>query len=77
MKPDIVVDVRWSMPPEPMEKVLEALDQRTAGQKVRMLIHREPFPLYPILNQMGLSYKAQLQPDGCFEILIFEPTEKT
>lgn len=70
MKRDILVDGRWLEPPEPMQRVLAALDRLQAGERVRFLIHREPLPLYPILRQLGFSHRASLMADGCYEILI-------
>lgn len=70
---EILVDARWLEPPEPLERVLEALERRAPGQRVRMLLHREPYPLYNILRQMGLAYETHARPDGSFEILIHEP----
>lgn len=73
---EILVDARWLEPPEPMERVLDALDRRTRHQRVRMLLHREPFPLYALLRQMGLAYETHARPDGCFEILIHDPADR-
>ncbi len=70
---DILVDARWLEPPEPMERVLAALQIRRQGQRVRLLLHREPYPLYAILSERGLSYAVEPKPDGCYEILIYEP----
>lgn len=67
---EIVVDGRWLEPPEPMERVLPALDLLRPGQCLRFLIHREPFPLYPILADRGLRHEARPLSDGCYEILI-------
>ncbi len=72
---DILVDARWLEPPEPMERVLAALEQRGHRQRVRMLLHREPLPLYSILRQMGLTHRTHVQADGCFEILIYDPAD--
>lgn len=70
MKRDILVDGRWLEPPEPMQQVLEALDRLRAGERVRFLIHRDPLPLYPILDQLGYRHAARLMADGGYEILI-------
>lgn len=70
MKQEVVVDGRWLLPPEPMEKVLLALDLLRPGQRVRFLLHREPHPLYGILANMGYSHQTHLLADGCYEILI-------
>lgn len=67
---DIFLDLRGLMPPEPMERVLDALADMTPGQRVRMLIDREPRPLYRILERNGHPFEATLREDGLFEILI-------
>ncbi len=75
MKHEVLVDARWLEPPEPIEKVLLALDGLCPGQHVRFLLHREPFPLYGILHNMGFGHRTRMIEDGCFEILI-EPRAK-
>ncbi len=69
------MDARWLEPPEPMERVLSALDRRARRQRVRLLLHREPYPLYSILPQMGLTHTVRPLPDGCYEILIYDPSD--
>ncbi len=70
MTREIVVDGRWLEPPEPMGKVLAALERLAPGERIRFLLHREPFPLYPILTEMGLCHRVRPIAEGCFEILI-------
>lgn len=70
MKQEVLVDARWLEPPEPMEKVLDALDLLRPGQHIRFLLHREPYPLYGMLENMGYSHRTHMLADGCFEILI-------
>ncbi len=70
MKQEVVVDARWLPPPEPMEKVLLALDVLKPGQRIRFLLHREPYPLYGILENMGYTHRTHMIEDGCFEIFI-------
>lgn len=70
MKLEVLVDARWQLPPEPMEKVLLALDGLKPGQRIRFLLHREPYPLYGILENMGYTHRTHMIEDGCFEILI-------
>lgn len=67
---EILVDARWLEPPEPMEKVMQALAGMKPGEHVRLLLHREPFPLYPILAERGYAHETIAQPDGTFAILI-------
>lgn len=71
--PEIVVDGRGLEPPEPMERVLAALDKLVPGQRLRFLIHRQPYPLYDILRRYRYRYSVETRPDGHFEILISGP----
>ena len=67
---EINLDLRGLFPPEPMERVLDALSTMTMDQKVRMLIDREPLPLYRILDRNGYPYRVALPEAGVFEITI-------
>jgi uncharacterized protein (DUF2249 family) len=67
---EILVDARGLEPPEPMEKVMQTLDLLRPGQSIRMLLHREPFPLYPILAGRGYRHATTMQADGSYVILI-------
>jgi uncharacterized protein (DUF2249 family) len=69
----LLVDARWLEPPEPMERVLAALDRLRPGQAIRLLIHRDPLPLYDLLERMGFSHSLQRIEDGCFAIEIRPP----
>lgn len=70
MKQEVLVDARWLPPPEPLERVLRALDALLPGQRIRLLLHREPFPLYGILENLGYTHRTHMIADGCYEILI-------
>lgn len=67
---EIVVDARGLEPPEPMERALQALELLRPGQSIRMLLHREPFPLYALLAERGFRHQTHAQPDGSYVILI-------
>lgn len=67
---EILLDARGLEPPEPMERMMQTLDLLRPGQTIRMLLHREPFPLYPILVQRGYRYATTIQADGSYVILI-------
>ena len=72
---DLIVDARGLEPPEPMERILEALTILEKGQRVRFRIHREPFPLYRILHQNGYAWQTTCDADQSFEVLIWEPEQ--
>ncbi len=67
---EILIDARDLEPPEPMEKVMATLPLLRPGQSIRLLLHREPFPLYAILDERGYAHDTTAQPDGSYVILI-------
>lgn len=68
----IILDVRGLEPPEPMERVLSALDKLRAGEQLLMIIDRQPRPLYRILQNNGYAFRETFRPEGIFEILIWQ-----
>ena len=68
---DRIVDGRELEPPEPFVQTIEALDSITPGQKVMLLIGREPLPLYRALELNGYSWQTERAADGTFEILMW------
>ena len=67
---EIMVDARGLEPPEPMERVMQTLALLRPGQPVRLLLHREPFPLYPLLAERGYRHATRMEADGSYVILI-------
>lgn len=65
-----VVDGRHLEPPEPFVQTMDALDTLPAGEKLLLLLYREPHPLYRVLQQNGYRYETELVADGTYEILI-------
>jgi uncharacterized protein (DUF2249 family) len=70
MEEQIDINVCGLEPPEPLERVLEALSTLKPGQCLRMLIDREPRPLYGILERNHYVYEPHLRPDYLYEIYI-------
>ncbi len=66
------LDARYLEPPEPMQQALAALDTLKPGERLRMLLHREPFPLYAILRERGFMHRTTQLSDDCYEILIWQ-----
>lgn len=73
---DIVVDARDLPPPEPMEKVLRVLDLKRPGQAVRLLIHRQPYPLYELLDQQHYQHLTRALGDGNYEVVIRDRADR-
>lgn len=69
-----VIDARKMAPPEPFERVLEALSTLGEGEKVMLVLHREPLPLYRFLQDNNYRYQVTIGSDGSNEVLIWEPS---
>ena len=66
-----VVDARYLEPPEPFVQTMEMLDTLKPGERMLLLLFREPHPLYKVLRQNGYIYETELVADGTYEILIW------
>ena len=64
------LDVRGLPPPEPFENIARALQTLAGDEPLKVLIHREPFPLYDMLRGAGYTWQTTALENGEFEILI-------
>jgi len=71
INPEQLLDVNLLEPPEPMGLILSAIDALAQGRYLRILIHREPFPLYDILIREGFSHSIRPGRDSAFELFIW------
>jgi len=69
--PERLIDARWLEPPEPMELTLAAINILAPGENLRLLIHRMPHMLFPILDEWGFGHQTNSHDDGTYEILIW------
>ena len=60
-----LLDLRALPAPEPMERVLAALDDLHDNAQLRVLLAREPHPLYGILARTGYRWRSDWQDEGC------------
>jgi uncharacterized protein (DUF2249 family) len=69
----ITIDVSELVPPEPMIRILEALEDLPAGGS--LLVHhlRRPMHLYPRLDELGCRHETRELTPGHVEILIQKP----
>ena len=68
----IDIDVCGLEPPEPLERVLDALGRLHPGQRLRVLIPREPHPLYSILDRNDYRHETKSREDFLYEVLIWQ-----
>lgn len=64
------LDVRGLPPPEPFLNITQTLQTLANDTSLRVLIHREPYPLYQVLGETGYTWQTTRMPDGNYEILI-------
>ena len=66
------IDARAMLPPEPFEQTMAALEDLDSGavQRIELLLYREPFPLYRVLESNGYRHETHLEEDGTFVISI-------
>ena len=68
----IRIDARSLEPPEPFERVMEAISELEPGGEILLILTREPVPLYRVLERNGYCWNATRFDDGRVEILIRE-----
>ena len=69
------IDARGWQPPQPMLRVIAALERLARGHKIVMLLHCEPRPLFKILNNNGFHYRCHYVPEGHFQITIWHAAD--
>lgn len=69
----ITIDVSELVPPEPMIRILEALEELPDGGS--LLVHhvRRPMHLYPRLDELGYAHQTRDLAPGRVEVLIEKP----
>lgn len=65
-----VLDVRGLEPPEPMVRVLEAIDRLAPGGELEVRHERRPMFLYPQLDERGFAYETDEPEPGLVRIVI-------
>jgi len=70
---EVTIDVSELVPPEPMIKILEALEQLEPGRRLQVHHVRRPIHLYERLDEMGYRHKTHDLGPGKVEVLIEKP----
>jgi len=66
-----ILDVRGLEQPEPLLRVLAALNSLADGEYLRLLSHRDPVLMYPLLEQQGFAYEKPVDLADSVEVLIW------
>lgn len=76
MTSERLLDVRDLAPPEPLERVLAAVHALSGAQYLRARLPREPYPLYPLLQELGYAWRGRPADNAGFEILIWRRDDR-
>lgn len=66
-----MIDVRDLAPPAPLERILDELTRLGPNEQLHVLHWREPFPLYPLLEDLGFRWRTETGDAVPFEIFIW------
>lgn len=64
------LDARRHVPPEPLLRILNALEELPPGQKLRAITDREPCHLFGEAAQRGFRHTTGARPDGSWATLL-------
>lgn len=67
---DIVIDARSMLPPEPLERALNALDTLGSDDQLTLILNKKPYPLLTILYGSGYRWDEESADDGSLRYLI-------
>jgi uncharacterized protein (DUF2249 family) len=71
MTGEILLDVRDLAPPEPLQRVLGALDVLPGGHYLRVVHRRDPHCLLELLDQLGFVHEVRSTGDTRFDIFVW------
>lgn len=68
-----VIDTRGLFPPEPFERIIDALRSLKAGERLEVVLDREPLPLFRFLDRNDYRYETVARTSDRVELVIWEP----
>ncbi len=68
---NVTLDVRGMSPPEPIERVLETIDDFGPGDRLVLVIDCMPQPLFRILERNGYGHREEPGVDSLYKITIW------
>lgn len=69
----VLLDNRGLAPPEPLLKILAALEDLPDGGEIVAQMDRQPIFLFPELDERGCTYTCDPSPDGGYVVTIHQP----
>jgi uncharacterized protein (DUF2249 family) len=71
MARSLTLDVRGMEPPQPLELVLETIDDFGPGDELKLVIDCHPVPLFRLLERSGYAYRTEPGKEAVHEITIW------
>ena len=71
MAREVTLDVRGMEPPEPLQRVLEAIDGFVQGDRLRLIIDCMPHPLFRVLERNGYCHREEPGTESLYEVTIW------
>ncbi|HZW29991.1 MAG TPA: DUF542 domain-containing protein [Isosphaeraceae bacterium] len=70
---EVILDVRPDLAAgrDPLERILAAADRLGPGQRLVVVVHFEPVPLYSVLGQRGFQHISERGSDGTWRVTFF------
>jgi len=65
------LDVSGLEPPEPMERILQAIEELDTGDYLHVTHRREPRMIYPMLENMGIAWITRSGGPEGYDIFIW------
>jgi uncharacterized protein (DUF2249 family) len=66
------IDARGLPPPQPFDRVLEALLDLPPGDKLKLIVPHEPVPLFRFLLRNNYAYRVEHAAPGHCEVVMWE-----
>ncbi|MEW8070172.1 MAG: DUF2249 domain-containing protein [Candidatus Thiodiazotropha endolucinida] len=66
---ELRLDVRELEPPVPLERILEALEELSSDDWLRVRHSREPYPLYSLLRDMDFAWSTKWRNSECIILI--------
>lgn len=66
----LVLDVSGLEPPQPMAAILEKIQELGPGDVLEVSHHREPVPLYALLDEAGFTHEISKLGEGRYLLKI-------
>lgn len=69
------LDLRHLPPPEPIERIAEALLSLPPGERLVAITAPPPEPTWPLLDRLGFAWRLDREDAGCARLTVCHPCD--